>query len=165
MKFTCTKENLLNVLQQVSGVANKHTSLPILNNVLIQAIGAKVDVSSTNLEIAIKATLRAKIEEEGIFTVPAKTLTDFTNLLPEEQVTISLQKNELLVVCGNSKTKIKGEDAENYPVIPDLNEECGFVVSAEDIKTSLDLEETSEEQEPADKPKKEVPLLEADALI
>ncbi len=137
MKFTCTRENLLSVLQQVSGIANKHTNLPILNNILIQVSSSKVEMISTNLEIAIKAHLRAKIEEEGSFTVPAKTLTDFVNLLPEEQIHISLDENELLINCGSSKTKIKGAGADDYPVIPEIEEKNGYVFSAENFKDSL----------------------------
>ncbi|MCF6276997.1 MAG: DNA polymerase III subunit beta [Candidatus Magasanikbacteria bacterium] len=137
MKFTCTRENLLSVLHQVSGIANKHTNLPILNNVLIQVGGSKVELVSTNLEIAIKTNLRAKIENEGSFTVPAKTLTDFINLLPEEQIHISLEENELIVKCGSSKTKIKGVEADDYPVIPEIEEKNGYVLSAEGFKDSL----------------------------
>jgi DNA polymerase-3 subunit beta len=137
MKFTCTKENLLNILHQVIGIANKHANLPILNNVLIQAINSKVEIISTNLEIAIKTNLRAKIEEEGSFTVPAKTLTDFVNLLPEDQIHLSMEDNELIVVCGNSKTKIKGANAEDYPVLPEIEEKNGYVIDANNFKDSL----------------------------
>ena len=78
----------------VSSVAGKHVNLPILTNILIQADESKVQVITTNLEIAVRANLRAKVEKTGTFTVPAKTLTDFVHLLPDDQVEIDLIENE-----------------------------------------------------------------------
>jgi len=99
MKFTCTKENLSYALDLVSGVAGKQVNLPILTNILISVEESVVRLITTNLEIAVQANLRAKVENKGSFTVPAKTLTDFVHLLPEEQVEIELQENEVKITC------------------------------------------------------------------
>lgn len=137
MKFTCTKENLSHVLGLVGGNAGKQVNLPILLNILIQADDSKVVFIATNLEIAVKASLRAKVEKPGTFTVPAKTLADYVGLLTEEQVELELKDNELSVTCGNSNTKIKGAPADEYPVIPEIEEQHGYMVEAEKLKNSL----------------------------
>jgi len=108
MKFVCTRENLSHALDSVGGVTGKQTNLPILTNILITAKDAKVELVGTNLELLVKATLRAKVEKEGSFTVPAKTLSDYVHLLTEEQVSVELDGSELRVTCGSSSTKIKG---------------------------------------------------------
>ncbi len=77
MKFTCTKEHFLNALNKVGSVAGKNVNLPILNNLLIKVDNQKVELSATNLDIAVSAQLRSKIESEGSFTVPARTIIDF----------------------------------------------------------------------------------------
>ncbi len=137
MKFTGTKENISQVLGLVGGIAGRQTSLPILTNVFIDAKESGVEVIGTNLEIAIKAHLRAKVETVGSFTVPAKMLADYINLLPDQQVTISLEGNELLVECGSSSTKIKGMPADEFPVIPEVAEEHAYAIEAQALKTSL----------------------------
>ena len=134
MKLSCTKENLANALTLVSGVATKNVNLPILGNVLIKAGEQKVEIISTNLELAIVVNLRSKIEAPGSFTVPSRTLADFVNLLSDEKVDLEVKDNELLVVCGKSTTKIKGSPAEEFPVIPAAEGEKGFVVDAADFK-------------------------------
>lgn len=138
MKFTCTKNNLATALSLVSGIATKSVNLPILNNVLIKAETQKVEIISTNLELAIIVNVRSKVDEPGSFTVPARTLTDFINLMNEEKVDIQLKDNELVLTCGKSSTKIKGMPAEDYPVIPAVSEGHGFLVAVDDIKTALD---------------------------
>lgn len=137
MKFTCTKENLAYSLQLVSAIAQKHTHLAILSNIFIQANDQKVELVATDLEIALKVQLRAKVDEPGSFTVPAKTLVDYVNLLPETQIDISLVDNELSIEAGRSRTKIKGSGAEEFPVIPDIEEVHSYLIDAKTLKESL----------------------------
>lgn len=137
MKITCTRENLSQALSLVGGVAGKNINLPILGNVLIRVDNQKTEIISTNLEVAIIATLRSKVDEPGSFTVPARTLTDFVSLLSGEKVEIELQGNELAVTCDRSTTKIKGSPADDFPVVPSLTEGSGYLISADEFKTGL----------------------------
>ena len=137
MKFTCTKENINKVLSLVSPLAGKQGHLPILMNVLIVVQESKVELIATNLEIAIKTNLRAKIEKIGSFTVPAKTLSDYINLLSDGQIDISLEENELIIKSGSSSTKIKGMPADEFPVVPEVEEKNVYNISAEKFKNAL----------------------------
>lgn len=121
----------------VTGLATKSVNLPILSNVLLRAGEQKVEIVATNLELAIVATVRAKVEVPGDFTVPARTLADFINLLGDEKIELEKKDNELIVSCGKSSTKIKGMPADEYPVIPTAGDGQGFLVSAEDLKNGL----------------------------
>ncbi|MEK7625494.1 MAG: DNA polymerase III subunit beta [Patescibacteria group bacterium] len=137
MKISCTKENLSEALSLVSGITGKNINLPILNNILIKVTDNKVEFIATNLETAVIVVVRAKVEEVGSFTVPARTLTDFVSLLPSQTISFSVKDNELLVACGKSATKIKGTSAEDYPIIPSLPEGKGYLVSAELLRDAL----------------------------
>lgn len=134
MKFVCTRENLSYVLNIVSGIAGKHAHLPILSNILFTAFESRVDLVGTNLEIAVKGHLRAKVEKPGSFTVPAKTLSDYVGLLSDEQVTIALDGEQLHITCGNSSTKIKGTPPDEFPVIPDVEEKHGYTIDVEQFR-------------------------------
>ncbi len=137
MKFSCTKENIAQALALVSGVTGKNVNLPILSNVLLRADEQKVDVIATNLELATVVSIRSKVETAGAFTVPARTLADFINLLGNEKIDFSLDSNELKVVCGKSATKIKGTSAEEYPVIPSMENGEGYVADAKQLSEAL----------------------------
>lgn len=137
MKFTCVKENLVNALSLVSPLASKNLNLPILSNVLIKADDQKVEIISTNLELAMVVTIRAKVDENGSFTVPAKTLFDYVHLISDEKAEFEVVNNELVVSAGKSSTKIKGMPADEFPVVPSLGEGAGFSALAEDLKKAL----------------------------
>ena len=121
----------------MSGLANKHVNLPILANILINAEESVVRLTTTNLEVAIKANLRAKVEKAGSFTVPAKTLADFVHLLGDEQVDVELQESELSIKCASSATKIKGSPADEYPIVPGIEEKHAYALSVDEFKGAL----------------------------
>jgi DNA polymerase-3 subunit beta len=137
MKFSCTKENLLEALNTVGGVAGKQVNLPILSNILLKTDEQKIVLIATNLDIAITAQIRGKIDKEGSFTVPARMVSDFINLLSTERVDIEVVGQELVISSGKSTTKIKGMGAEEFPIIPQLENGLSFTVDAEKLKKGL----------------------------
>lgn len=137
MKLTCTQENLAHGLNIVSRIGDKNVNLPILNNVLMQARKDGLTLITTNLEIGIRTKIRGKIEQEGDFTVNAKLLTDFVNSLPKENVTLVLEEKNLHIQGENHQTTIRGMDAQEYPVIPDVESTTAFAVETARMKNAL----------------------------
>src|SRR4030042_5136773 len=110
MKFTCTQENLNQGLNIVSHIANKNTSLPILNNVLIKAEKGILSLTTTNLEVGINCQIRGKIDKEGSYTVNSKLLNDYINLLNNQKIEIELKNDNLEIITEQQTTKIKGNN-------------------------------------------------------
>lgn len=141
MKFTCTQENLKYGLSLVSPVSSKNISLPILNNVLLQVEDSIIRLIATNLEIGVSCVIRGKIEEAGSYTLPAKLMSDYIQLLPKEKVNISLDKNQaqpfLEIQCKNYKTKIKGTPSSDYPLIPKINKKTSYTCDIHDFKKAI----------------------------
>ncbi len=138
MRFISLQDNLKRGLNMVGHVTTKNINLPILNNILIKAREGNIEFISTNLEIGITHQLRGKIEVEGEFTVDAKLITEYVNLLSGgEKVKIEAKDNELKVECGSYKTKIKGESAKDFPLIPTVSRAGFYSCKSEELKKSL----------------------------
>lgn len=138
MKLTCLQENLNFGLQTTGHLVNKNINLPILNNVLLEARDGSLKLSSTNLEIGISCVVRCKIDKEGSFTAEARLLSEYVNLLANDQINIDLLADDFLkVACRNSETKIKGIAADDFPVIPKIEKEKPFKVKVADIKKAI----------------------------
>lgn len=138
MKVSCTQENLNQGLNIVGHLAIKNSNLPILNNVLLKTQEGGLLLSATNLEIGINCKIRAKVENNGIFTVPANLLSNFISLINnEEKVDIELVNKELIIKSGQQETKIKGEDASEFPLIPEIKKENKNIIKSEDLKKAL----------------------------
>jgi DNA polymerase-3 subunit beta len=138
MKFISLQENLKKGLSIVGHATTKNVNLPILNNILIKVSEGNIEFTGTNLEIGIKHQLRGKIESDGEFTVDAKLVSEYVNLLSSgEKVKIEEKEGELRVESGSYKTKIKGEAAKEFPLIPTINEDNNYICSIEDLKKGL----------------------------
>jgi DNA polymerase-3 subunit beta len=94
--------------------------------------------------VGIKWWSLVKIEEEGKNTIPLDVFSSFINLLPkEEKVDISTNKDNLLVECEDYNTEIKGLDPEDFPIIPQVenNKEIKINTAAffEGLKQVVDI--------------------------
>jgi DNA polymerase-3 subunit beta len=137
MKLQILQENFKTALFVVSHIAGKNSNLPILNNILIEANGGNIKLVSTNLEIGINYSLRGKVETEGSFTVDAKILNDYVGVLPNKKIDLAQEGDKLLLATDNYQTKINGQSAEEYPLIPNVDKDDGFTVDLLKFKEAL----------------------------
>lgn len=137
MKLQLLQENLKTGLFVVSHIAGKNSNLPILNNILIEASDNNIKLVSTNLEIGINYILRGKVLEAGAFTVDAKILNDYVGVLPNKKIDIALEGEKLLISTDNYQTKMNGQSAEEYPLIPSVDKSDGFSVDLLKFKEAL----------------------------
>ena len=82
MKFSVTKEKLLECLQQVQNVVSTRTTLPILSNVLLQAHGNEVRLTTTDLDVEVRGSFEAQVEKAGAPTLTARRLFGIIRDLP-----------------------------------------------------------------------------------
>src|SRR5512143_2266268 len=139
MKVSVLQENLAHGLNIVSRAVSPRSTLPVLANILVATDEGRLRLSATNLELGITCWIGAQIVDEGAITVPARTLADLVNTLPNDQVTLSLntRSQTLNVRCGTSSTDIKGIDAQEFPPmpVPDLAE--GVALNVADFKEMI----------------------------
>lgn len=139
MKFICTQENLKKGLSLVSHLAGRNQNLPILNNVLMEVKNGSLILSTTNLEIGIKSTIRGKVEREGSLTVPAKIFYDYIQSVRGEKIEIESKGNNLEIKTENSYTILKGIDYSEFPLIPEINKKYSAIFNIGELKESLNL--------------------------
>lgn len=137
MKFFALKENLAWVLAAVSGMAGKSSQLPILQNVLIKAADQGVDLITTNLEMAVLARLRSKVEASGSYTVPVRLLNDVVGLFPGERLEVKGQANELVLQGENTTSRLRGMPPEEFPVLPQFEGGKIFTLKNQDLTHGL----------------------------
>ncbi|MBI2416192.1 MAG: DNA polymerase III subunit beta [Candidatus Kerfeldbacteria bacterium] len=140
MKFSCTQENINYALTIVGRIANRTPNLPILQNVLLEAKAGGIVIASTNLEIGVRMTIRGKVEQEGKFTIPAQLLANYINLLSAERIDCVLEKKNLHINAGSQQTQIKGEEATEFPLLPDIEREHSYTINR--VALELGLQQT-----------------------
>ncbi len=141
MKFNTTKEVLLKGIQEVQSAINAKATLPILLNILIEAMDENVILTATDLDIGITSKIPIKAQAAGAITVPAKKFSDIIKELPEnETITILVKKNNLVnIECGKSVFKIMGLPKEEFPQLPEFKNKDSLTMQQKKLKTMLKL--------------------------
>jgi DNA polymerase-3 subunit beta len=122
MKITCLQENLKYSLNIAQNIIGRNLTLPILNNILLDTEDGRLKISSTNLEVGINTWTSGKIEKKGAITCPAKVLASFVNNLPNKKIEIEVKNNNLTLKCDNYKASLNCLSAEDFPIIPKIEE-------------------------------------------
>ena len=119
MKFSATKEKLLEGLQQVQNVVSTRTTLPILSNVLLQAKEGAVHLTTTDLDVGVRGSFEANVDKVGATTLPARRLFTIIRELPSSEISIEVDgKNAASIRSGQSFFKILGLPEEEFPPLP-----------------------------------------------
>ncbi|MDD3386671.1 MAG: DNA polymerase III subunit beta [Candidatus Pacebacteria bacterium] len=137
MNFTILAKELKKGLGFTEKITGKNLTLPILNNLLIEALPNFLKISSTDLEIGMQWWGACKTEKEGSVVVPAKFISQLAGTLGEDKIEIKGKGNNLILEGKNIKTQIKGFSTEEFPIIPTFLKEIYIEMDGKKLKEGL----------------------------
>ncbi|QNL51498.1 DNA polymerase III subunit beta [Olivibacter sp. SDN3] len=120
MRFIVSTSTLLKQLQAVNGASSSSTVLPILENFLFEIKDNGLTISATDLQTSMITSLQVESKEEGKVAIPAKILIETLKTLPDQPIAFSvdMQTYAIEISAGDGKYKLSGENAEDFPKIP-----------------------------------------------
>ena len=138
MKIICEKEKILKALNSVTkAVANK-TTMPILEGILIQTNDGEVKLTTYDLEIGIEYIIDADVKEQGATVVNAIMFSEIIRKLPDTDINISLNENNLLVIeCEGSLYKLATMNPEEFPELPQITVENSIEIEQNTLKEMI----------------------------
>lgn len=123
LSISTTKEALLSPLAFVSGAADQRATLPILGTTLIKTVQGKLSLLCSDGAVLARSLADCKVEKEGEIAVDARRLGDLIRAMPDKQaISLSLDKEQLLVKAGRSRFKLPVHAANEYPTMAASNE-------------------------------------------
>jgi DNA polymerase III subunit beta len=138
MKFIVSSSALLKQLQQINGVINSNTVLPILEDFLFDIDKNKLTVVATDLETVMKVHLEVEAKESGRVCIPAKILMDSLKNIPEQPLTFNIDKNfGIELTSDNGKYKVMGENPDNFPKEPVADDANSFTITSSALVTAI----------------------------
>ncbi len=122
MKIVCEKEKLLKGINSViNGVASK-TTMPVLEGILIQTNDKEVKLTTYDLEIGIEYIIECDVQQQGNTVVNAIMFSEIIRKLPNTEITITINDNNLLVIeCEGSLYKLATMNPDEFPELPKIN--------------------------------------------
>lgn len=121
MEFSIDRNTLLSAVQMTLGIAGTRKSLPILNNILIQARKEDVfTVKATNTEISLSSNYEAHVIIEGKTLLPAKVLYEITRQCQADEIHFLKDNPNMVITAGTTTYKIPSVPVDDFP---DIEEE------------------------------------------
>ena len=138
MKFIVSSSSLLKHLQQISGVINANTVLPILEDFLFEIQDKKLNVVATDLETVMRVQMEVESKTNGKVCIPAKILLDSLKNIADQPLTFNIDKNFAVeITSDNGKYKVMGENPDNFPKEPAADDTTGFTMSSSALLTAI----------------------------
>jgi len=137
MRATIERSAFLKALNHVQSVVERRNTIPILSNVLVQAAGAELKLTATDLDIEIVESVPAEVARAGSTTVPAHMLYDIVRKLPDGaqlELDLASGQNRVGVFAGRSRFSLQALPPEDFPDLAAGDMPNRFTLSAADLK-------------------------------
>lgn len=115
MELSLLTENISTYLGLLTKVLSPNSQIPVLSSVLLETSVEGLIISATDLEFAVRITIPAKIEKEGGALVPGKQLLEVLSTLAHDKVSISQEKDTVVLTAGKNKFKFQSLPKEEFP--------------------------------------------------
>ena len=134
MKIECIRDQLEEALSKADKIAGKNVTLPVLSGLYLDAHQNSLSIRATNLDLGISIKLPVKVIESGKIVVPAHIISSFiSSLLNDRNIIISTKNQILEIKTTTTRTSIKTLPSDDFPVIPEIEDDKTFSMPARDI--------------------------------
>lgn len=138
MKISCFKKDLKEAVSVCERISGKNLNLLVLSNILLDAEGKDLKLTSTNLELGIEIIIPAKIEKKGKITTPAGILNSLlSNISGNDKIILEVKNNNLEIYTNNNSILIKSQSTEDFPNLPKLKPNNKFSIPIIDFMSGF----------------------------
>lgn len=139
MKFTISREVLLQPLSQVIGVVERRQTLPVLANFMLSARDGRLTVTGTDMEVELISSVAADVSMEGEITVPARKLLDIVKALPDgSNISFSISDDKATLSAGRSRFTLATLPASEFPATDQVETLENISVAESVLKKMMD---------------------------
>jgi DNA polymerase-3 subunit beta len=122
----------------VTSVVGARKTMPILQNVLIEASGSNIHLTTTNLDLGARCTVKAEVEEGGSVTLPVKELGRIIRELADMEVSVETSETpKATISTRGSVFNVIGMDSKEFPPLPELEERKNFTIKRSELISML----------------------------
>jgi DNA polymerase III subunit beta len=139
MRILCSRENLAYGVQVVQRAVSSKSTLPILSGILIKTENNRLNLTATDLELGIHCSIPVQVIEEGSAVLPARLFSEIVRKLPDSPIELEMDPGSktLTVHYNPSQFTLNGMDPDEYPLIPEMDENINISLKAPIYKSMV----------------------------
>ena len=137
MKFTCEKAALVSAVFTAQRAVSSKSSIPALEGILIEA-DKTLMISGYNMQTGIRCRVEAEILAEGSLVLNARLFGEIVRRMPDDALCFeSDDKGLARLSCGDARFEISGLNANDFPELPEVENNCSFSVMQKTLRAML----------------------------
>ena len=137
LKFSCEKALLQSAVNTASRAVATKSSIPALEGLLLEGEDQLV-LSGYNMQTGIRTALDATIHQAGRIVLNARLFGDIIRRMPDDVIVFSTDEKYMVhLTCGDASFEILGLSAEDYPELPDVEDEYSVSIQENTLKAMI----------------------------
>lgn len=146
MRFIIQRDRLVQSVNDVMKAVTSRTTIPILTGIKIVASNEGVTLTGSDSDISIESFIPkeeagdeiVEIKETGAIVLQAKFFSEIVKKLPTDFVEMEvLNQFQIVIRSGKSEFNLNGLDPEEYPRLPQIDEEEAFKIPTDLLKALI----------------------------
>ena len=146
MKFEIMRDHLLAGLNEVMKAVSSKTTVPILTGIKIDATNEGISLTGSDQDITIQTFIPAEENGEQIMSITttgsivlqARMFNEIIRKLPTNDVEIEVTNGFATYIrSGKSEFHLIGQDAVEYPLLPEVSADQQFTIPADLLKSII----------------------------
>jgi DNA polymerase-3 subunit beta len=146
MKFIIQRDKLVQSVQDVLKAVSSRTTIPILTGIKIVATEEGVTLTGSDSDISIESfipseedgTENVEVKASGSVVLQARFFSEIIKKLPMDTVELEVQNQFVTTIrSGKSEFNLNGQDAAEYPHLPQIEEDSVFKLPTDLLKNII----------------------------
>lgn len=131
MDFKISKSSLIKQLGLINTIVPAKSAKPILECILLDAVGSSLTITATDLSISTFINLGIDNKEDGKVLLHSKKFFTMVKSLPDGEVRIKKTGKSIRITSGSVKFSLAiTEDFEEFPAVPQSLTENSFSIDS-----------------------------------
>lgn len=139
MDLTLNRTVLLEELALFQGIVERRTAMPILADVLLTAVGDRLTLAATDLDVTLVVSCPAAVRREGKATIRGKVFYELVRSLPSDSLDLVVTDDRVEVRSGSFESKLASLRPEDFPTLPPTPQGQGFALPHALLHRLIDL--------------------------
>ncbi|MFW6206742.1 MAG: hypothetical protein ACOC5J_02295, partial [Gemmatimonadota bacterium] len=129
MDVRVDRNQFLAEVAPMQGVVERKTTIPVLAHLLLRAEEGRLHLAATDLDVSLTSWCEADVATDGAIAVQAKKFMEIIRSLTGDEVhLLEEEPRELTIRAGNSRFKIHGLAPDDFPTLPQVEEDRGVEI-------------------------------------
>ncbi len=146
MRFSINRDRFVHDVQHVAKAVSSRTTIPILTGIKIVADHEGITLTGSDSDVSIETFIPKEdaeteivtIEETGSIVLQARFFAEIVKKLPGQEIELIVQDQFATTIrSGSSVFNLNGLDPEEYPRLPQLEEELLFRLPQDMLKNMI----------------------------